>query len=151
LCLLALAGSPHSVSKEFHQWLERVRSLRVHGTSLENILRDAHQSGVDSAVTYTPEQDEYVQDSFYGRFFDTVERMSLCLMTSSTARLGMVPEGAMKGDLVCILFGCSVPVLLRRTKDEDSFTVIGECFLDGCMAGEAIGQSDFVERTFCII
>jgi Heterokaryon incompatibility protein (HET) len=151
LCLLALAGSPHSVSKEFHQWFGHVRSLRVHGTSLENILRDAHQSGIDSAVTYTPEQDEYVQDSFYGRFVDTVERMSLRLMISSTARLGMAPEGAMKGDLVCILFGCSVPVLLRRTQDEDRFTLVGECFLDGCMAGEAMGQSEFMERTFRII
>ncbi len=63
--------------------------------------------------------------------------MSLRLMTSRNGRVGMVPEKAIKGDLVCILFGCSVPVLLRRTEHEEQFTVVGECFLDQCMAGQS--------------
>jgi hypothetical protein len=39
----------------------------------------------------------------------------------SRARLGLVPKAARKGDLICILYGCSVPVLLRKfekTEDE---------------------------------
>jgi hypothetical protein len=31
--------------------------------------------------------------------------------------LGLVPEEAQVGDLICILYGCSVPVVLRRLKD----------------------------------
>lgn len=150
LCLLA-ARSSDSVSKEFCQWFDHVGSLRIQGRSLENLICDAQQSSTGPAIGYAPEQNEYIQDSFYGRFVDTVERMSLRLMISSGSRLGMAPRGAMKGDLVCILFGCSVPVLLRKTQDEEHFTLVGECFLDGCMRGEMMSQSGPMERTFRIV
>ena len=63
------------------------------------------------------------------------------------ARLGLAPPSAEKGDIICVLFGCSVPVLLRpsTTKGrEDEFTFIGECYLHGMMDGEAI--SGFTKR-----
>jgi len=43
------------------------------------------------------------------------------LMRSKSNKLGLVPEHAQKGDLIVILYGCSVPVVLRRftkTKEE---------------------------------
>ncbi|KAF2104442.1 HET-domain-containing protein [Rhizodiscina lignyota] len=43
------------------------------------------------------------------------------LMRSKGGRLGLVPKHAEKGDLIVILYGCSVPVVLRRfskTKEE---------------------------------
>ena len=54
--------------------------------------------------------------------------------------LGLVPADARVGDLICILFGCSVPVVLRasRLKSLDSFYLVGECFAYGYMDGEAI-------------
>lgn len=54
----------------------------------------------------------------------------------------MAPPGAQKGDVICILFGCSVPVVLRKLERSDEFVLIGECFLDGCMNGEAIQGLD---------
>lgn len=55
--------------------------------------------------------------------------------------LGLVPEKAIKGDLICILFGCSVPVVLRRHSSPqtlgDYFEFIGECYVHGLMEGEA--------------
>jgi hypothetical protein len=35
------------------------------------------------------------------------------LMRTKDGRLGLVPDGAEKNDKICILYGCSVPVLLR--------------------------------------
>lgn len=69
-------------------------------------------------------------------------------------RLALVPGSAHSGDLVCILFGCSVPVILRRLQDQtidvnevvDKVTtkinrplyqLIGECYVHGVMEGEA--------------
>ncbi|KAI9744545.1 MAG: hypothetical protein M1818_002074 [Claussenomyces sp. TS43310] len=49
---------------------------------------------------------------------------------------GLVPPAATSSDLICILFGCSVPVVLR--KHEDCFTLIGECYIHGMMDGEAM-------------
>jgi hypothetical protein len=49
------------------------------------------------------------------------------------------------GDLVCILFGCSVPVVLRRCGD-DSLNVyyefVGECYIHGKMDGEVLAGMD---------
>lgn len=76
--------------------------------------------------------------------------MSLRLMVSRNGRIGMVAEKAIKGDLVCVLVGCSVPVLLRESEHGDSVTLIGECFLDGCMDGSGLEGRGLLERTFHI-
>lgn len=55
--------------------------------------------------------------------------------------LGLAPEMSKKRDFICILYGCSVPVALRRmvdpVTDEEYFTFIGECYVHGIMDSEA--------------
>ena len=53
--------------------------------------------------------------------------------------LGLVPEGTEKQDRICILFGCDVPVVLRR-RDDGFWGFIGEAFVhgSGVMDGEAM-------------
>ncbi|MCJ1451337.1 hypothetical protein MMC28_001673 [Mycoblastus sanguinarius] len=55
--------------------------------------------------------------------------------------LGLVPEETKKYDLICILYGCSVPVVLRKLEDpatsEEYFEFVGECYVHGIMDGEA--------------
>jgi hypothetical protein len=46
-----------------------------------------------------------------------------------------------EGDMVCIIFGCSVPVVLRKVSTGSGnahFEVIGECYVHGMMDGEAL-------------
>ena len=74
--------------------------------------------------------------------------MSLHLTVTRNGRVGMVSEKARQDDLVCILYGCSVPVVLRKAGD-DAYTLVGECFIDQCMSGEAL-ESDRPEITFRI-
>ncbi|KAJ2992241.1 hypothetical protein NUW58_g2233 [Xylaria curta] len=130
LCAPLITESHSSAPKELREWFRWTRSLEIHGRSFESILRDNQQVFIDSPGS-APNQDEFIFDSFYGRFFDIVVRLSFRLMVSCNGRIGMVSEKAMKGDLVCVLFGCSVPVLLRKSEHGDSFTFVGECFLDG--------------------
>jgi hypothetical protein len=59
---------------------------------------------------------------------------------SNRGTLGMVPEKAKKQDAVCILAGCSIPVILRRYGDPDKFEFVGECYLQGYMNGEAVDE-----------
>lgn len=148
LCLPLISESQHAVPQEFQHWFQSTRLLRIHGTSFEKILRDIRHNCTDAS---TPNQDEWIQDSFYGRFFDIVERLALRLMTSRNGRIGMAPRNAEKGDVICILFGCSVPIVLRRSGHKDQYTVVGECYLDGHMEGEALEQSELLEETFRII
>lgn len=50
-----------------------------------------------------------------------------------------------KGVDICILFGASVPAVLRRSTDnEDAFQLVGECYVHGIMDGEALSINDGV-------
>lgn len=73
---------------------------------------------------------------------------------------GLAPEYAEVGDLICIIYGCSVPVILRKrippdsiTPDDHYFELIGESFVYGMMDGEAyktmqrLSLEDFESRT----
>jgi hypothetical protein len=40
-------------------------------------------------------------------------------------------------DLCCIIFGSSVPFILRRTQTEGSYKLVGEAYIHGIMRGEA--------------
>jgi hypothetical protein len=94
---------------------------------------------------------------------------------------GLGPEKMLTGDLICIIYGCSVPVVLRRTNHmprlgqklrpplpsqssgvtnirehasetpEDRrageyYQIIGECYVDRHMDGQAIGNSAYAEN-----
>ena len=51
--------------------------------------------------------------------------------------VGFVAEKAKEGDTICILLGCSVPVVLRPIGDS-AFEFVGECYIDGLMEGESM-------------
>ncbi len=83
----------------------------------------------------------------------------------------MAPNEALKGDLVCVIYGCSVPLVLRRVRervtkvpgddsestgrqeanqessvsipdDEKLYTLIGECYVGHMMDSEAITYAE---------
>jgi hypothetical protein len=41
-----------------------------------------------------------------------------------------------KGDIVCIIFGCDVPLVVRQANDH--FVLVGDCYVEGNMNGEAM-------------
>jgi hypothetical protein len=58
---------------------------------------------------------------------------------------GLGQQAMQQGDLVCILFGCSVPVILRKRSlydDRLRYTLVGECFVYEKMDGSAITGVD---------
>jgi hypothetical protein len=63
--------------------------------------------------------------------------------TTKHNRLALLPKAAESGDVICILYGCSVPVVLRKTTDRTTegeiiWELIGECYMNEMMAGEAL-------------
>lgn len=49
--------------------------------------------------------------------------------------------GTSASDVVCILFGCSVPVILRPL-GHDGFKLVGKGYVQGVMDGEMIKNND---------
>ena len=83
-------------------------------------------------------------DALVVKFVHRVQEVVLNrrLVNTEHGRLGLAPKRAKKSDLVCLLGGCSVPIVLRPQQDagtgEGYFQFIGECYIHGIMEGEAL-------------
>jgi hypothetical protein len=54
--------------------------------------------------------------------------------------VGLMPKHARVNDQLCVLYGCSVPVVLRKHffGDKHCWELIGEAYVEGYMDGEGI-------------
>jgi hypothetical protein len=58
------------------------------------------------------------------------------MFVSATGWLGMAPHGTREGDIVFVAVGADVPYILRAC--EDGYELVGECYVQGIMDGEAM-------------
>jgi len=61
--------------------------------------------------------------------------------SAQVAQMGPIYRG--KGDFVCILLGCNIPLTLRFVDlglGEGAYRLVGECYVDGYMNGEIFGE-----------
>ncbi|KAI0887360.1 heterokaryon incompatibility protein-domain-containing protein [Annulohypoxylon maeteangense] len=56
-----------------------------------------------------------------------------------TTSFGLCPPNTQAGDLICILYGCTVPVILREGPD-GYMELVGEAYVHGQMDGEAMEE-----------
>ncbi|TVY83343.1 Heterokaryon incompatibility protein 6 OR allele [Lachnellula suecica] len=80
---------------------------------------------------------------------ETTIRRSLFI--SEEGLVGTASNQVTEDDLICILFGCSFPVVLRPV--EGGFVLIGEAYIDGMMGKlpiEGLKSGKYREEKFCI-
>jgi len=71
--------------------------------------------------------------------------------------MALVPELALPGDVVAVLFGLGVPFLLRRDDDHGkvegqvTYQLVGECYVHGIMDGEVVKDKKGTEMEFRIL
>ena len=74
--------------------------------------------GLQETAWYQVEnsEEEGYEHAFASKFelAASPRHMSMRLCVTEQGTIGMVPQRARKGDSVCVLIGCSVPVVLRR-------------------------------------
>jgi hypothetical protein len=111
-------------------WYRDVRGFKIAGKRLSSILLDhgkpyaAADIPVSAHVSFAFEQSIQIMQS--GRR----------LITTTTGYIGLAPSGVKRGDKVCVLLGCHVPLILRPMGDH--FQVIGDAYIHGVMHGEAV-------------
>jgi hypothetical protein len=72
-------------------------------------------------------------------------------------RIGLAPKYVEEGDIVCVLLGCSVPVILRPANDPVNaglYHFIGESHIHSIMDGEVMARledGDYELQDFTII
>ncbi|CAO2658203.1 Nn.00g059260.m01.CDS01 [Neocucurbitaria sp. VM-36] len=135
----------------FKAWYEQNRMLKFGDISLESAVSTIIESEDKSSFSDLPHEfiqtrlpnpldsdfdEDVAHESFLKRFHDTVRKMSRRLMTTDKGYIGMAPCRARQGDVVAILFGCRIPLVLRRVSAQNAWRVIGEAYVDGWMSGE---------------
>jgi hypothetical protein len=58
-------------------------------------------------------------------------------INTEEGHIGLAPLGLQPGDIVAVIFGCTVPLALRPSLN-GGFKILGECYVCGLMAGEAL-------------
>ena len=71
------------------------------------------------------------------------------IASTSMKMLAKVPEHTKEGDEIWIIYGCSALFVLRPT--EKGYLMVGECFVDGIMNGQALKQSLGIEGDASLI
>jgi len=79
-----------------------------------------------------------------GRDAAHTEQAADIVTQQKQGNLGLGPQDMQKGDLVCVLYGCRLPVILR--KDGRFYTFIGPAYVDGAMNGEFVQESNKGDR-----
>ena len=135
-----------SVIVVFESWYSMNKAFEIHGRALSQWLR------VSTADKNRPERDISDLTDEEKKFLEDI------LLTFTHKRLlitqdgfiGMAPHETRKGDVVCLLLGCRVPVVLRE-RTEGGYELVGEAYVHGIMKGEAMTM-DNKERLedFCI-
>jgi hypothetical protein len=72
---------------------------------------------------------------------------------TENGHIGLGSQNTQVGDIVCVLFGGSVPYILRSSDTPGFFKFIGECYVDGIMHGEVVAnwrRGLLVEKTFIL-
>jgi hypothetical protein len=59
--------------------------------------------------------------------------------------VGLVPSHAEAGDLLCILYGCIIPYVLRRRIPGIGYELVGESYVHGIMDGEFVAKKHTTE------
>lgn len=71
------------------------------------------------------------------------------IASTSEKMLANVPEHTNEGDEIWIIYGCRTPFLLRPT--ERGYLMVGECFVDGIMDGQALERDMGIERDASLV
>lgn len=59
---------------------------------------------------------------------------------------GLAPQKSRVGDIICIFYGCSVPVVIRPIEGTKEFKFLGESYVHEMMDGEAVENMNFKNR-----
>ncbi|MCJ1474211.1 hypothetical protein MMC13_002869 [Lambiella insularis] len=103
----------------------------------------ANRDGIDDVHTnrLIDQQKSSAMVEFLQRVSNVIWNKRLFLAKGNFKhRFGLAPTDARPDDLICVLLGCSVPVVLRQHGEgsERYYEFVGEAYVYGMMDGEAV-------------
>ncbi|KAF2141090.1 uncharacterized protein K452DRAFT_309523 [Aplosporella prunicola CBS 121167] len=134
-------------------WCRIARDTRGSTLCLEDLIRtitcesvirtgkndtdEAYQVFKDLLETTNIDGERIVSLKPFTELLYHAQQKMLCFAVSQNANFLFVPQEAGQNDLVCVLYGCSIPVVLRP-RSGGFYSFVGQCYALGFMRGEAI-------------
>jgi Heterokaryon incompatibility protein (HET) len=141
-----IGNSPESISS--YQILEAWFHDRITpGQMLQAIFSKQHTQEVLRAVLYMPILKEVLVDRRLGIIVNPGDGQNDCNEETSITSgnphgpegwLCQLPREAEVRDHIAILCGCPIPFVLRKDPDSKTYRIVGCCYVDRMMDGEAI-------------
>ncbi|CAK3794774.1 Hypothetical predicted protein [Lecanosticta acicola] len=145
--------SPPLATREALAWFKANATFLIRGLTLSHAFRAIPLSPSyitrilsEAAASCPDDEGGYSESPFAAKFqlAASPRYMGMRLGVTEQGTVGMLPTRARKGDALCVLFGCGVPVVLRRTAEGGLFELIGEAYVSGLMEGEAVRNGNQV-------
>ncbi|KAK0508340.1 hypothetical protein JMJ35_009424 [Cladonia borealis] len=140
------------ILKEQQGWCEALidSQLRKEGSDKEKLLAqvalyiDVLNHRLVGQGRLIPKEcltDPEVQESFstIHRQFERMTHAGRNFCTTKAGRLGWASKRAMEGDIVALLYGSTVPILLRPRQD-GKYECLEACYIHGMMDGEVVEE-----------
>lgn len=100
--------------------------------------------GLDPELSTGPQMSLYTDNVYKNR--------GQHIYRTTQGHMGVVPKRAQKGDFIVVLFGGSVPHVVRKHgHDDGEFLYIGEAYCDGVMDGELVTKEEAEMETFQLV
>ncbi len=113
---------------------------------MQEIFVSSITEGQNESTLPTARREEFISKVCHGLEAGMRRRR---LAVTQCKLLAAVPEHAHPDDLICVLRGCSVPVLLRSNPKSEAWELVGACYMYGLMDGER--ATDDSDMPFLII
>jgi hypothetical protein len=107
---------------------------------------------INAAVTSTDEMMVYpprpVQE--FDAMHEIVATGRVFISSQDRTNIGWAPYGTREGDLIVVFEGGEIPFVIRPVT-ENTFVLVGECYLHGIMFGEAWADTAIAEGLFKLV
>jgi hypothetical protein len=137
---MAATRNPLLVPSQVVDWFQLNKFLLIRGHTLEELCESAERDIGSPAMAADVNLSKLKTNIFLSRCNDTTVSMARRLITTNEGHIGMGPCRVRKGDRICVLLGCSIPLILRLREGQPSYQVVGECYLHGFMDGEVLKE-----------
>ncbi|KAG4412819.1 hypothetical protein IFR04_014054 [Cadophora malorum] len=133
-------------------WLSHNENFLVHGHTIRQWIEDFKWSYKPLrkilGTKFEHKFNRGIRRTLYGATTRTVVydinhmlRMDYQLLITAGGYIGWVPNNSQRKDIVCLLSGCSIPVILRE-RVEQGYYMIGAAYIPGLMDGEGMKDLD---------
>jgi hypothetical protein len=115
------------------RWLVENKLFDIHGRSLRRWIHKHRIENIEISVSrsigrvFFPSTNEVSNRKRFADRLNRVVGQGMRLMVTNEGWVGMVHPHSQSGDTICTVYGCSLPLVLR--KSPRGYRIIGECYV----------------------